>query len=76
MENMRATMKAKDAAEYLGCSYWMLLEMVKRKELPCIEIGNRKLFRKDSLIQWLANKESTSIAYPADDSGKLRKIKG
>lgn len=74
MENSRVTMKAKDAAELLGCSYWMLLEMVKRKEIPCITIGNRKLFREESLIQWLVTKEAASIDFSAYDSGKLRKI--
>ena len=61
MENRRVTMSARDAAKLLGCSYWMLLEMVKRKEIPCITIGNRKLFREESLILWLKTKESASV---------------
>lgn len=54
-------MTAKDAADYLGCSYWLLLELVKRQEIPYIKMGNRKLFRKETLDLWLNNRESTSI---------------
>lgn len=76
MENMRITMKAKDAAEYLGCSYWLLLELVKKKEIPCVLMGNRKLFRKETLDQWLINMESLSVERTAvGDCEKLRKTK-
>lgn len=60
MNNLRVTMSAKDASIYLGISYWLLLELVKRKEIPCIEIGNRKLFRKNSMDNWLATREASS----------------
>lgn len=76
MENMRITMKAKDAAEYLGCSYWLLLELVKKKEIPCVLMGNRKLFRKVTLDQWLVNMESLSVvSKTVADNEMIRKIK-
>ncbi|WP_427846530.1 helix-turn-helix domain-containing protein [Desulfitobacterium hafniense] len=61
MENLRTTMKAKEAATYLGISYWLLLELVKQRKVPCITVGNRKLFRKDSLDCWLNEQEASSL---------------
>lgn len=46
MDNIkRTTLTAKEAAEYLGISYWFVTQLVKRRQLPCIRIGNRLLFR-------------------------------
>ncbi len=53
----RQTLTAKEAAEYLGISYWLLLELTKRREVPYIPAGARKLFRRQSLDQWLGEQE-------------------
>jgi len=50
---MRATMQTKPAAEYLGLSYWKLLELVKAGKVPHIRVGGRILFRRESLDKWL-----------------------
>lgn len=74
------TMKAEDAAKYLGVSYWLILEMVKQSKIPYIACGNRKLFRKAALDKWIEDMEASSImkAAKGNDSnnqyGKLRKI--
>lgn len=58
----RITLTAKEAAQYLGCSYWQLLEMVKRHEGPAnIRIGKRVLFREETLIAWLNDQEQKSL---------------
>ncbi|KNF09851.1 DNA binding domain, excisionase family [Gottschalkia purinilytica] len=62
-EIVRMTMTAKEAAKYLDISYWLILELVKRKEIPCIDLGNRKLFRKHSLDAWMNKKEQESIEH-------------
>lgn len=54
-------MKAKEAAAYVGISYWLLLELTKKHELPFIAAGGRKLFRKESLDLWMANQEAQSV---------------
>lgn len=54
----RLTIDAKQAANYIGISYWSLLEMCKRGEIPYILVGNRKLFRTESLTSWLASRET------------------
>lgn len=41
------TLSAREAAKYIGISYWLILEVVKRKEIPCIRVGSRVLFRRD-----------------------------
>jgi len=38
-------------------SYWKLLEMYKRKEIPGFTIGSRVFFNTDTLDKWVANKE-------------------
>lgn len=30
----RITLTAKEAAEYLGISYWLITQLVKRKQIP------------------------------------------
>lgn len=54
-------MKAKDAAIYLGISYWLILELTKKREIPFISAGGRKLFRRESLDLWMANREAQSV---------------
>lgn len=73
----RTTLTAKDGAAYLGISYWFLTQLVKRKQIPCIRMGNRILFRLDTLNQYLKEKEEDSIFTEATEDvyGKLRRIK-
>lgn len=78
MDNNRKTLTAKEAAEHLGISYWLILEMVKRKEIASIKLGNRVVFRAETLDLWLENKEKESLIFETsmlDNSyGVLRKI--
>jgi excisionase family DNA binding protein len=52
-----ATLKARLAAEYLGISYWKLLDMAKKGEIPHIRAGKLVLFRQATLDRWLAEQE-------------------
>ncbi len=72
---MRATVKAKEAAQYLGLSYWKLLEMIKAGKGPaCIHAGNRLLFRTTSLDAWMEAQEKASVAVEPE-RGKIRRLK-
>lgn len=74
---IQATVKAKDAAKYLGISYWLLLEMTKRNEIPYIPCGSRKLFRQESLDKWMQEQElktSTTLEDGDNQYGTLRKV--
>lgn len=54
----RLTIDARHAAKIIGISYWSILELCKRGEIPYIPVGNRKLFRMESLTAWLAAREA------------------
>lgn len=54
----RATLSTQEAAEYLGISYWLMLEMVKRGEISPIRAGGRYLFRQSGLDAWMDRQEA------------------
>jgi len=68
----RVTMYANEAAAYLGISYWLLLELVKRGKLRPIKAGGRYLFRESSLIAWMDSQERGAVE---DEVPKLRRAK-
>lgn len=57
----RTTLTAKEAAEYLGISYWLITQLVRRKQIPCSRVGKRILFRKEALDIYLSKQEQDSI---------------
>ena len=57
----RTTLTAKETAEYLGISYWLITQLVRRKQIPCSRVGKRILFRKEALDNYLSSKEDDSI---------------
>jgi excisionase family DNA binding protein len=74
----RTTLKAKEAAKYLGISYCKLLELAKSRKIPHIRAGSRVLFRKESLDRWMTDQETSSLS--SDDIqgtyGTLRRLRG
>ena len=59
----RTTLTMKEAAEYLGISYWLINQLVRRKEIPCSKVGGKFLFRVQVLDEYLSNKEQASVNY-------------
>ena len=55
------TLTAKQAAQYLGISYWTLLNMARQGRIKHFRGGNRLLFRQQSLNDWIAEEEALSI---------------
>lgn len=53
----RTTLTMKETATYLGVSYWLVNQLVRRKELPCAKVGGRVLFRVKSLDEYLEKQE-------------------
>ena len=35
----RTTLTMKEAAEYLGISYWLINQLVRQKQIPCSKVG-------------------------------------
>ena len=57
----RTTRTMKETAEYLGVSYWLVNQLVRRKQIPCARVGGRVLFRVQALNEYLREKEQKSI---------------
>ena len=49
----RTTLTMKEAAEYLGISYWLLNQLVRRRQIPCSKVGGKFLFRVQVLEEYL-----------------------
>ena len=57
----RTTLTMKEASEYLGISYWLINQLVRRKQIPCARVGGRVLFRVKALDEYLSAKEEHSL---------------
>ena len=57
----RTTLTMKEASEYLGISYWLINQLVRRKQIPCSKVGGKYLFRVQALDEYLNNKEQESL---------------
>jgi excisionase family DNA binding protein len=56
----RITLTAEEAAKYVGVSYWKLLELVRKGEIPNVKVGRRILFRSTTLNDWMDHQEKSS----------------
>lgn len=59
----RTTLTMKEAAEYLGISYWLINQLVRRKQIPCSKVDGKFLFRVQALDEYLNRKEKESVSY-------------
>ena len=59
----RTTLTMKETAEYLGISYWLINQLVRRKQIPCSKVGGKFLFRVQALDEYLNRKEEESVSY-------------
>lgn len=57
----RTTLTMKEAAEYLGISYWLVNQLVRRKQIPCSKVGGVYLFRVKALDEYLSDLEQKSM---------------
>ena len=60
-EIQRTTLTMREAAEYLGISYWLINQLVKRKQIPYSKVGGKFLFRVKALDEYLCEKERASV---------------
>ena len=58
---VRTTLTMKETAKYLGISYWLVNQLVRRKQIPCARVGGRVLFRVQALDEYLKEKEENSL---------------
>jgi excisionase family DNA binding protein len=73
----RETITAREAAEYLGISYWKLLQLVKVGKIPHIRLPGRVLFRRKTLDEWMEEQERISVRTEEkmEQKGKIRKLR-
>ena len=57
----RTTLTMKEASEYLGISYCLINQLVRRKQIPCSKVGGKYLFRVQVLDEYLSKMEKESI---------------
>ena len=50
----RTTLTMKETAEYLGILYWLVNQLVRRKQIPCARV----LFRVQALNEYLKEEKS------------------
>jgi len=69
-------MDAKEAARYLGVlSYWSLLDLAKRGEVPHVRVGRRVFFRAEALDAWVRGLETGGVKTEEPPAlGTLRRI--
>ena len=58
----RTTLTMKEASEYLGISYWLINQLVRRKQIPYSKVGGKYLFRVQALDEYLKNMEQQSMS--------------
>lgn len=72
---MRETCEAAEAAEIIGCSAWTLYKLARERKIPHIRLGRRILFRRQSLLQWLDEREQASVQQEPPQVGKVRQLR-
>ena len=48
----RTTLTMKEASEYLGISYWLINQLVRKKQIPYCKVGGKYLFRVQALDEY------------------------
>lgn len=57
----RTTLTMEEVAEYLGISYWLVGQLVKKNELPHFRVGGRILFRKKVIDNFMEEQEKIAF---------------
>lgn len=57
----RTTLTTEETAKYLGVSYWLVGQMVRKNEIPHFRVGGRILFRKKSIDYYMEQQEKIAF---------------
>lgn len=70
------TMKAKEAAKYAGITEWALRTFTKQGKIKHVMVGNRYIYRKSALDEWLREALETSVKTDEEPTikGTIRKV--
>ena len=57
----RTTLTIEETAKYLGVSYWLVGQMIRRNEIPHFRVGGRVLNRKKSIDEYMEQQEKIAF---------------
>ena len=57
----RTTLTIEETAKYLGVSYWLVGQMIRRNEIPHFRVGGRIVFRKKSIDDYMEQQEKIAF---------------
>lgn len=57
----RTTLTMEEVAKYLGISYWLVGQLVRKNELPHFRVGGRVLFRKKVIDDFIEEQEKIAF---------------
>lgn len=57
----RTTLTMDEVAEYLGVSYWLVGQLVRKNELPHFRVGGKILFRKKIIDNFMEGQEKLAF---------------
>lgn len=57
----RTTLTMEETAKYLGISYWLVNQFVRKKEIPHFRAGGRILFRKKAIDDFMEEQEKLAF---------------
>ena len=57
----RTTLTIEETAKYLGVSYWLVGQMIRRNEIPHFRVGGRVLLRKKSIDEYMEQQEKIAF---------------
>lgn len=57
----RTTLTMDEVAEYLGVSYWLVGQLVRKNELPHFRVGGKILFRKKIIDNFMEEQEKLAF---------------
>lgn len=57
----RTTLTMEETAKYLGISYWLITQLVRKNEIPHFRAGGRVLFRKKAIDEFMEEQEKIAF---------------
>ena len=57
----RTTLTMEETAKYMGISYWLLGQQVRKNEIPHFRVGGKVLFRKKTIDDFMEQQEKLAF---------------
>jgi len=70
IERRPRLMNTGEVAKYLRVSRSLIYRMAREGQIPALKVGRKWLFRKETIEQWLAEREDVLIASQNEEDRK------